>query len=135
MPWVEKNRKINNRGGGGVGVGVGDDYSGFEISPTQTCSSLCHSPHRCFLFSAAAYTGQPSHTDVFFPLTQPKKANLSTQTFFSSAGAKKANLSTRTFSQPTEAYLTTQTLSFHCHSPHWLTRPSRPSIPFLAVDE
>ena len=24
MPWVEKNRKINNRGGGG------DDYSGLE---------------------------------------------------------------------------------------------------------
>ena len=31
MSWVEKNRKINNRGGGGGGEeGGGYDYSGFE---------------------------------------------------------------------------------------------------------
>ena len=34
MSWVEKNRKINNRGvGGGLGGwGVWDDYSGLESS-------------------------------------------------------------------------------------------------------
>ena len=30
MSWVEKNRKIHNRGNGGGGWGVGCDYSGLE---------------------------------------------------------------------------------------------------------
>ena len=69
-------------------------------------SFYCHSSHeltrpsRRFLSSAVAYTDQTVHENVFLPLTQPTKANLSTHAdvYFPLSQSTQANLSTKTLS-------------------------------------